>query len=104
MPTTTATGARMLECQLVAGGEDGVAQREKLLARIMSGQADASIDFGALRGLLRWLGFRERIRGSHHNFSRAGIPDRINLQKEGRHAKPYQVEQVREILRTHSLA
>jgi len=39
--------------------------------------------------LLRRLGFEEDIRGSHHNFRKAGIEQKINLQKDGSHAKAY---------------
>jgi hypothetical protein len=39
--------------------------------------------------LLLHLGFEERTRGSHHIFRRAGIEERINLQREGSQAKPY---------------
>ena len=34
-------------------------------------------------------------RGSHHVFWKQGIPDKINLQRDDGHAKPYQVCQVR---------
>jgi hypothetical protein len=44
------------------------------------------------------LGFKERIRGSHHIFSRHDIPEILNLQPKGTKAKRYQVKQVRGIL------
>jgi len=50
------------------------------------------------------LGFAERVRGSHHVFVRSGIQDMINLQREGRLAKPYQVRQVREVITAYALA
>jgi predicted RNA binding protein YcfA (HicA-like mRNA interferase family) len=40
------------------------------------------------------LGFEKRVRGSHHLFRKAGIEKKINLQREGNNAKPYQVRQV----------
>lgn len=42
---------------------------------------------------------KPRIKGSHHIFKMpwAGNP-RINLQKDGKMAKPYQVKQVKEAL------
>jgi hypothetical protein len=73
-------------------------KHEKLLDRILRGEADASIPFADLRHLLLRLGFEERIRGSHHVFRRAGVAEKINLQREGNMAKPYQVKQVRTVI------
>ena len=75
----------------------------KLLAKVLSGQADSNIDFDDLRRLVEHLGFIERVRGSHHIFVRSGIHDMINLQREGRMAKPYQVRQVRAVITTYGL-
>jgi hypothetical protein len=75
----------------------------KTLARIFDRQADANIRFDDLRSALLHLGFAERMRGSHHAFSRAGVEQLINLQRDGSHAKPYQVRQVRAILLQHRL-
>jgi hypothetical protein len=36
--------------------------------------------------------------------TRAGIEDRINLQRDGSHAKPYQVKQVRAVVLKYHLA
>jgi predicted RNA binding protein YcfA (HicA-like mRNA interferase family) len=76
---------------------------EKLLRRILAGQSDANISFSELRGLLLYLGFEERTRGSHHIFRRVDIEERINLQRQGSEAKPYQVGQVRKILLRYRL-
>ena len=78
-------------------------KHEKLLLRILSGASDASIPFEPLRGLLFWLGFEERIRGSHHIFTRADIPEILNLQPKGTSAKAYQVKQVRNVIIAHGL-
>jgi virulence-associated protein VapD len=75
----------------------------KLLARVLSGRADSNIDFDDLRRLVEHLGFAERVRGSHYVFVRQGIRDMINLQREGRLAKPYQVRQVRAVITAHGL-
>jgi len=69
-----------------------------LLDIILPGSSDRSIRFDELRSLLRWLGFRERIRGSHHLFIREGISELLNLQRDGDKAKAYQVRQLRRIL------
>lgn len=64
---------------------------DKVLQRILSGTADAAIRFDDLCRLLEALGFEKRIRGSHHLFRKAGITAKINLQRDGANAKPYQV-------------
>lgn len=80
-----------------------MAKYDALLDRILRGTSDANIGFNDLRQLLRRLGFEERIRGSHHMFRKAGIEEKINLQREGSKAKVYQVRQVRAIISRHKL-
>lgn len=75
-----------------------MATLQKLLRRVLDGHADANIGFDDLRALLRSLGFRETVRGSHHVFRRPDVLDRINLQGDRGKAKVYQVRQVRRIL------
>lgn len=76
----------------------------KLFAKVLGGRSDANIDFDDLCRLLTHLGFVERVGGSHHVFVRPGVEDLVNLQREGRMAKPYQVRQVRNVITTHGLA
>jgi hypothetical protein len=80
-----------------------VAKYDDLLARILRGRSDANIAFNDLRQLLRRLGFEERMRGSHHIFRKAGVEEKINLQREGNKAKVYQVRQVRATILKHRL-
>jgi len=80
-----------------------VTKHREILDRVLSGRSDAAIDFDDLRSLLRRIGFEERARGSHHVFRRAGVEERVNLQRDGRHAKVYQVRQVRAVLRRYRL-
>jgi len=75
-----------------------VSRHEVLLARVLGGTADASIAFNELRRLLGRLGFQERIRGSHHIFTKDGVEEILNLQPKGRNAKAYQVKQVRAVI------
>jgi hypothetical protein len=75
----------------------------KLVRAILLGRSDANIGFDELRNLLLKLGFDERTRGNHHVFRRDGIEERINLQRDGGKAKPYQVRQVRAVLVRHKL-
>ena len=68
---------------------------EKLLIKILRGE---------MRSLLDRLGFAERIRGSHHIFSKEGVQEILNIQAKGSKAKPYQVKQVRNVILRHGLA
>jgi hypothetical protein len=76
---------------------------DKLLFQILRGTSDANIAFSDLRQLLISLGFEERIRGSHHLFRKAGIIEKINIQREGNKAKVYQVRQVRAVILKYKL-
>ena len=71
---------------------------ERLIQQIVGGRADANIAFGDLCNLLLRYGFEMRVSGSHHIFRKAGIEEKINLQKDGNKAKPYQVKQIRQII------
>jgi hypothetical protein len=57
---------------------------EKLMAQILGAASDANISFNDL-------------------FRKAGIEEKINLQREGNKAKPYQVKQVRAIIANYRL-
>jgi virulence-associated protein VapD len=76
---------------------------ESLLLRILRGDADANIRFDDLRRLLLQHGFAERIKGSHHIFTRSGVEEILNLQPRNSMAKPYQVKQVRRVLVRYKL-
>jgi virulence-associated protein VapD len=76
---------------------------EKLLGKVLRGSSDANIAFDDLCQLLRRLGFEERISGSHHNFRKAGVEEKINLQQDQSKAKAYQVKQVRTVLVENNL-
>ncbi len=54
--------------------------------------------FDDLCHLLEKSGFEKRVRGSHHLFRKDGVGAKINLQRDGAHAKPYQVKQVRAMI------
>ena len=76
---------------------------ENLIEKILLGSADANIDFDDLCGVLLSFGFSERSKGSHHIFSKPGLEELINLQRDGSKAKPYQVRQVRVIIQRNNL-
>jgi len=80
-----------------------VTRHEKTLFNVLRGTSDAGIAFSELRRLLRVLGFDERIRGSHHIFTRDGVQEILNLQPKGDKAKAYQVKQVRRVILGYKL-
>ena len=71
---------------------------KKALEKILRGTSDANIFFEDLRRVLQGLGFSERIRGSHHIFSRDGVDEILNLQPRRSKPKPYQVKQPRHVM------
>ena len=76
----------------------------RLLLQILHGASDANIRFSELTLLLGEMGFHERVRGSHHIFTREGVEEILNLQPHGSMAKPYQVRQVRNVIVRYKLA
>jgi predicted RNA binding protein YcfA (HicA-like mRNA interferase family) len=76
---------------------------EKIIEKLLRGESDANIRFEELCHLLQEKGFRMRISGSHHIFTQTGVMERINLQRQGAKAKPYQVRQVRRVLVNYKL-
>ena len=76
---------------------------EKILEKLLRGESDANLRFDELCHLLQARGCRMRVSGSHHIFTRPGVKERINIQREGAKAKPYQVRQVRKILAAYKL-
>ena len=75
----------------------------KTIEKLLRGESDANIRFEELCHLLQAKGFRMRTKGSHHIFTRSGVRERLNLQRDGSHAKPYQVRQVRKTLAAYKL-
>jgi len=80
-----------------------VAARDKVLEQVLRGTSDANIGFEELCRLLKRLGFEERIKGSHHIFTRDGVEEILNLQPKGSKAKLYQVKQVRHVILRYKL-
>jgi virulence-associated protein VapD len=80
-----------------------MSRHERLIQRILRGQSDANIRFADLRALMRHLGFDERTRGSHYLYRRRGVVEKVNLQRDGANAKPYQVRQVRRVILKYQL-
>lgn len=75
----------------------------KIEIQILSGRSDANIDFTDLCRLLSKFGFEERIKESHHIFTKNGTEEIINIQPIGAKAKAYQVKQVRNLILKYKL-
>jgi hypothetical protein len=67
-----------------------MSKHEKLLEKVLLGASDANIPFEGLCQMLVRLGFRCRVKGSHHIFGRNGVAEILNLQPKGSNAKSYQ--------------
>ena len=76
---------------------------KRILELILMGRSDANVDFNDVRRLLSVLGFVERIKGSHHIFTKEGVVEIINIQPKGNKAKAYQVKQIRNIILNYRL-
>jgi predicted RNA binding protein YcfA (HicA-like mRNA interferase family) len=77
---------------------------EKVLQRILKGDADANISFDDLCYLLERLGFEKGGgKGSHRNYRMKGVREILTLQPQGNKAKQYQVRLVREIILKYNL-
>lgn len=74
-----------------------------MVERIVRGRSDANIRFTELQQILFSLGFQERVRGSHHIFTKSGIDEILNIQSKDGMAKPYQVKQVRNVIVKYNL-
>lgn len=80
-----------------------MAKRDKILDKVLRGASDTNIDFDDLCQMLRRLGFDERVRGSHHIFTKTGVEEILNLQPKESKSKPYQVKQVRNVIIRYKL-
>ena len=80
-----------------------MSRTRKVWETVLQGRLDASIDFDDLCKLLKALGFDERIRSSHHIFSKTGVVEIINVQPKRGKAKAYQVKQIRNIILKYRL-
>jgi hypothetical protein len=79
-------------------------QKDKLIAKILTGTSDKNIDFYDLIRLLESFNFSCRIKGDHHIYYRDGIEEIINIQPlSNSKAKPYQVKQIRFLILKYQL-
>lgn len=67
-------------------------------------QGSHSVRFADFARMVKAFGFRlARVKGSHHLFSRSGIPEAVNLQAYHGEAKPYQVRQFLKLVEKYGL-
>lgn len=77
---------------------------DKLKARLLAGPGYHNFAFSDAVLLLNSLGFAfDHIRGGHHWFKHPRIPQPVNLQPIQGQCKPYQLRQIRDIIREHNL-
>jgi hypothetical protein len=60
-----------------------MASRKKILEKILQGNADRNIDFDDLCKVLDAMGFKSRIKGSHHIYFKDEVEEIINIQPDG---------------------
>ncbi len=73
--------------------------QEKIKAALLDPAKDYAHRFADVVASIERSGWKRRIKGSHHIFTRPGIPFLLNLQpeKNGK-AKGYQIRQVRQVI------
>ena len=78
--------------------------RRRLLTKLSQGSLN-NVRFADAVGLAEGFGFRlARVRGSHHVFVHASIPELLNLQDVGGEAKPYQLRQLLRLVERYNLS
>ena len=71
----------------------------KTRAALLDPARDYSHRFGDVVHFLEATGWRKRIKGGHHLFTRPGVPVLLNLQPERNgKSKGYQIRQVRQTI------
>jgi predicted RNA binding protein YcfA (HicA-like mRNA interferase family) len=79
-----------------------MADVQKAYNQVVKGRS--SLSFRDLQRLLITLGFRlDRISGSHHIYLHPDVSRPINIQPAGKDAKPYQIRQLRDMIREFGL-
>jgi predicted RNA binding protein YcfA (HicA-like mRNA interferase family) len=70
---------------------------QKLMQKILDGK---DVSYREAEGLLLKMGFRLEIRGSHHIFRKAGYLRNISIKRRPQ-LLPYQIADLKEVLRDH---
>jgi predicted RNA binding protein YcfA (HicA-like mRNA interferase family) len=81
-----------------------MSRSKKILQKVLLEKPPNNIRFEDLRSVLLSLGFNERVKGSHHIFSKDGVVEIINIQpNRENNAKTYQLRQIRQVLIAYNL-
>jgi len=78
---------RLLACERYYAILNTVGKYERLYQHILARRSDANVPFTELCQLLKQLGFRERIKGDHHIFTKGGIRRNSQPSTQGRESK-----------------
>ena len=77
-------------------------QIEKLYAQLVASRA--AMRFEDFQRILRAFGFTlDRTSGSHHIYAHPQVPRRLSIQPRGGQAKPYQVDQLLDMIEEFGL-
>jgi len=77
---------------------------DKTKTALLDSAKDYGHRFTDVVNFLEANGWKQRIKGSHHIFTRSGVPILLNLQSEKNgKAKAYQMRQVRQVLEKFKL-
>lgn len=76
----------------------------KLKVKLLAGRGYHNFSFAELGTLLVGLGFTlDRQEGSHQVWQHQAVKKSVNVQSVHGKAKPYQLRQIRDIVREHNL-
>lgn len=77
---------------------------DKIKSDILSGNSDTNISETDMIFFLSQIGaIYRRTTGSHIQFSIYNIPELINIQPKNGKIKPYQVKQIRDLVKKYNL-
>lgn len=81
-----------------------MSQYDKIRSKILSGNCDKNISEADMKYFLDKIGaIHKRTTGSHMQYSIDNIPEIINIQPKNGKIKPYQVKEIRNIVRKYRL-
>ena len=81
-----------------------MSKTDKVKVKLLSGKGYHNFSFSELATLLSGLGFvLDRQEGSHHVWQHSKVKNSVNVQSVHGKAKPYQLRQIRDIIREYKL-
>lgn len=91
--------------ELAIGSEIlNMSRYNKIRADILSGKSDKNITEEDMRFFLSKIGaVHKRTTGSHFQYSIDNVPELINIQPKNGKIKPYQVKQIRNIVKAYKI-